>query len=245
MATFVLIHGGGHGGWCWDHIVSRLTAAGHRVLAPDLPGMNGDPTPLADINLSVYGEFVADIIRREPEPVLLVGHSMGGMSISEAAERVPERILGLVYVTAVLVPPGQSMLGFSGGQVPVDRANLSADGVALELPAAAARHMFFNRTEPELAEWAVARICLQPLSVMKEPLSITPERFGTVPRAFVECLDDNSKPITLQRRQLAAMPCDPVYTMDTDHSPFFSDPDTLTEHLLDALHQFEQRKAAA
>jgi pimeloyl-ACP methyl ester carboxylesterase len=50
MAVFVLVHGGSHGGWCWDKVVPLLEADGHRAIAPDLPGMGDDPTPIETVS---------------------------------------------------------------------------------------------------------------------------------------------------------------------------------------------------
>ena len=107
MATFILVHGGGHGGWCCDAVVNLLTTAGHRALAPDLPGMGTDRIPPQDVTLEMTGSFIASLARRQPEKVVLVGHSLGGITISDAAERAPEAIAGLVYVTAYCCRAGQ------------------------------------------------------------------------------------------------------------------------------------------
>jgi len=66
MTTFILIHGAWHGGWCWERIVPLLEQQGHRVLAPDLPGMGNDSTPLATITLDYWAQFVADLVRQTP-----------------------------------------------------------------------------------------------------------------------------------------------------------------------------------
>jgi pimeloyl-ACP methyl ester carboxylesterase len=87
MARFVLVHGAWHGGWCWERIVPLLGAAGHEVLAPDLPGLGADRTPFAADVLAQWADFVAGLVRGAAEPAVLVGHSRGGLVISEAAER--------------------------------------------------------------------------------------------------------------------------------------------------------------
>jgi pimeloyl-ACP methyl ester carboxylesterase len=109
MATFVLVHGAFHGGWCWYKIVPLLEAKGHRVLAPDLPGLGDDHTPLADLSLAAWTDSVAAKLHVLGTPVILVGHSRGGIVISEVAERVPEHVSALVYLTAFLVSDGESL----------------------------------------------------------------------------------------------------------------------------------------
>ena len=78
MSTYVLIHGSWHGGWCWDKTVALLKEAGHQALAPDLPGHGQDKTPVAEITLARFVARVGEILEAQPEPVILVGHSMGG-----------------------------------------------------------------------------------------------------------------------------------------------------------------------
>ncbi len=105
MASFVLIPGAMHGRWTWDRIVPRLEVAGHTAIAPDLPGMGTNQSiPVEDVTLADWGDFVAGVVREAAAPVVLAGHSRGGLVIGEAAERVPDLIAGLIYVTALLVP---------------------------------------------------------------------------------------------------------------------------------------------
>ena len=103
MTTFILIHGGFHGGWCWERVAPLLEAAGHAVIAPDLPGMGDDPTPHDRVTLASTVDFVISLAQRQAGPVVLVGHSLGGMMVGEVVERIPEKIEGLVYVTPALV----------------------------------------------------------------------------------------------------------------------------------------------
>src|SRR4051794_14665010 len=103
MAGFVLIHGRWHGGWCFRAGAARLRAAGHTVVAPDLPGMGGDEAALAAVSLRGWAKFAAQHCRsmkREVEgaPVVLAGHSRGGLVVSQAGELAPEAVDALVYV---------------------------------------------------------------------------------------------------------------------------------------------------
>jgi pimeloyl-ACP methyl ester carboxylesterase len=108
MAVFVLIHGAWHGGWCFDDVRALLEAQGHKVIAPDLPGMGGTDAELAAVTLAGWADFVADICRAQDAPVILAGHSRGGIVISETAERVPGNVAALVYICAMMLPAGMS-----------------------------------------------------------------------------------------------------------------------------------------
>ena len=110
MATFVLIHGAGHGGWCWDKVKPILEKNGHTVVAPDLPGHGQDKTPIADVSLAAYAERVCEILDQQSEKVILVGHSLGGLTVTQAAEQRPDNIELMVYLTAFLLKDGESRM---------------------------------------------------------------------------------------------------------------------------------------
>jgi pimeloyl-ACP methyl ester carboxylesterase len=232
--NFILIHGALHGGWCWERVVPLLAAAGHNVVAPDLPGMGSDRTPLSTVTLASWAEFVADLIRRQDGPVLLACHSRGGIVISEAGERVPERIRTLIYVTAMLIPPGGTAAGVIAAEMKSANTGfrLQADGIAGSYDPAMAAEVFYNRTPDTIAREAIARLTPEPIVPIATPLAVTPERWGRVPRAYVECTDDHALTLALQRKMQAVLPCDPVVTMESDHSPFLCAPEELAAHLV-------------
>jgi pimeloyl-ACP methyl ester carboxylesterase len=230
MATFVLIHGAWHGGWCWERIVPLLEAKGHKVLAPDLPGMGSDPTPLKDVSVASWARFTADLVSRQAEKVVLVGHSRGGIVISQAAELVPDRIASLVYLTAFLLPNGQTMLGVMEGaraereQGAGDVLVVSEDATTCTVRPEEAAPIFYNTTEPYWVVRASAHLVPEPTASFATPIAVTEERFGRVPRIYVECTEDRAIPIALQRRMHEGLPCTTVLSLETDHSPFYSAP---------------------
>src|SRR6516162_956295 len=103
MSTYLLIHGSWHGGWCWYKVLPRLEKAGHRVVAPNLPSLGTDRTPIAQISLDTWTDSVCQLLDAQAEPVILVGHSRGGILISQAAEKRPEKVKTLVYLAAFLL----------------------------------------------------------------------------------------------------------------------------------------------
>jgi pimeloyl-ACP methyl ester carboxylesterase len=244
MATFILVHGGAHGGWCWDKLVPELRSRGHRAIAPDLPGMGDDRTPLAEVTLGGWGEFIARLAREAAEPPVIVGHSRGGPVIGEAAERAPECILGLVYLSAVLIPAGTTTMGAFDANTSalMEKVALTPDRAGFIFDRGVAKRCFYNRALPEDAEAAAARLCPEPIAPNQEPMSVTDARWGRLPRAFIECADDKALPLALQRRLHAALPCDPVITLDSDHSPFLSMPGELADHLAAIAADFARRR---
>ena len=109
MTTFVLVHGASHGSWCWDKVVPVLESLGHRAAAVDLPGNTyGEfDVPAAQVTLDTYVKHVCKVLDQLDEPVVLVGHSLGGLTITQTAERRPDKIKTLVYLTALLLGPAR------------------------------------------------------------------------------------------------------------------------------------------
>lgn len=126
MAFFLFVHGAWHSGWCFAKVADALRREGHHVLAPDLPGIGGEEAELAAVTLEGWGRFVASLVRVQPEPVILCGHSRGGVVISTAAEIAPEAIRALVYIAAFMLPDGDWASSFKARQPvqsPFSRAN--------------------------------------------------------------------------------------------------------------------------
>ena len=238
MAIFILVHGGMHGGWCWDHAATILRAASHTVHAPDLPGMGADTTPLAKVTLSLTVDVIADILVAQSEMPIVVGHSLAGLILSEVAERLPERIACLVYVTAALLPNGASFQDAPEQDVVRPGLIAAEDGVAVQYDPAHAKETFYNTTDPQLAREAVSRLTPQPVAPMQVPLKLTGERFGRVPRAYIECTEDRTITIAAQRQMQVILPCEPVFTLKTDHSPFLSAPQAFTDCLFAIAKRF-------
>jgi pimeloyl-ACP methyl ester carboxylesterase len=231
----VLVHGSWHGGWCWERLVPLLEAGGHRVDAIDLPGHGADTTPISGMTLESYAERVAERVEAAGAPVILVGHSMGGMAVTQAAELVPERIAKLVYVTAFLPNDGQSLPDLVAGD-PDDlvQKNLVVDetaGTGIVAEHALKEAMYEECSDDDIAR-TTSRLVPESLAAMGAPVSITEERAGTVPRVYIECVRDKAIPIRKQRLMHNTRGVDQVLEIDTDHSPFLSRPRELADHLL-------------
>jgi len=246
MATFILVHGGAHGGCCWDRLVPVLEARGHRALAPDLAGMGEDRTPIAEVTMDRWGDDIAALARAQDEDVVLVGHSRGGPVISEAGERAPEAMLGLVYLTAVLLQNGMSASDSFASVDPTLMAGTrpSEDGASFLIERETADRAFYHRVDRATADEALDRLCPEPIAPNQQPIRVTEERWGSLPRAFIECSDDRALRLPTQRQMQAALPCDPVITLDSDHSPFLHMPEAVADALETIAANFAARAGA-
>jgi pimeloyl-ACP methyl ester carboxylesterase len=172
MSTYVLVHGGWHGAWCWQRVAPLLRAAGHRVVAPDLPGHGADATPLAAVTPGSDVQRVSAVLETLAEPAILVGHSSGGMVISAVAERQPDRVRGLVYLAAFLLPPGATPPGVMRDDT---EAILASSLVVDELHHTvtvrdeALKEVFYGDCSDEDVAWARARLVPEPLRAPGPP----------------------------------------------------------------------------
>jgi pimeloyl-ACP methyl ester carboxylesterase len=243
MATFILIHGSWHGGWCFDDIKALLEAQGHEVIAPDLPGMGGDEAELRAVTMQGWADFTADLCRKaQQRPVVLAGHSRGGLVISQAAETAPEAIDALVYICAMMVPDGMSRADFKA----IEGANPAFDDIIIPIydgagtlaDAVLGGAVFAQLSPPDKVEAAMARLVAEPHGARVTKMQLTAERFGSLPRTYVECTGDRTIPITSQRVMQQYVPGARVVTLDADHSPFLSRPQDLADALIGAIPAF-------
>ena len=238
MASYVLVHGSWHGGWCWHRVVAGLERAGHRVLAPDLLSMGRDFTPYASVTLAAWADQIAALVAAEEEPVVLVGHSRGGIVISEVAERIPQRLCGLVYVTAFLLENGQSLQEIAGQDeqsLVLPSLVMAEDHLSATFREAAARDAFYGQCSDEDVVLALSLLRPEPLAPIVTPVRTTAECFGRVPRVYIECDSDRAISPAMQRRMQSALPCSTRITLRSDHSPFLSHAPELTAALLQTL----------
>jgi pimeloyl-ACP methyl ester carboxylesterase len=208
------------------------------VEAIDLPGAGDDPTPVAEVTLDRYAQRVCTAIADGP-PAVLVGHSMGGMVITQAAARCSERVAGLVYVAAFVPWDGMSLIDMTqlpeaaGDQI---QANMLVEGdpPVARMSAEGARLARYGCCNDEQVAYALARNSPQAVAPFTHPVRLDGsgrDAFAALPRAYVMCLQDIAIRPALQRRMIEAAGCDPVIEIDTDHAVWASRPDELADAL--------------
>ncbi|HAA95626.1 MAG TPA: alpha/beta hydrolase [Dehalococcoidia bacterium] len=197
MATYVLVHGAWHGGWCWKKVVPLLRKTGVDVFAPTLTGMGerahlNDRLDPAGITLDVHVQDVVQMMRYEGlSDVVLVGHAYAGMVITGVAEECPELISHMVYVNGVIPGDGESM---ADQLIPVRGEEFAAwvrdqiengDGF---LPAPASTEEISRRwgiTDPDDLAWTMAKVCPQPAAAMDSSVRLGNPKAQAIPKNFV------------------------------------------------------------
>lgn len=276
--AFVLVHGSWHGAWCFSKLVPYLLKAGHVVAARDLPGHGGlarypksfrlrpleaeafavEPSPLAGVTLADYVsstlESIDALVQAGSGPVILLGHSMGGIPITAVGEAAPEKIRKLVYLTAFMPASGVPAIAYSrtpeaegarvGAAMRADPARVGA----LRLDPRSTDANYVSNLKQAFAgdvsdaEWEVVQNLLSPddpAQPFVTPIETTRSRWGRIPRAYIKCSGDFAiRPLTQAKFIDTADQFTPdnkteVYDLDTSHSPFLSQPETLANVLLE------------
>ncbi len=238
MSTFVLVHGGFVGGWVWEKVVPLLEEAGHRVQAPDLPGHGDDHTPIPQVTLHGYAERISEVLDAQPEPVVLVGQSAGGVAISQAAEQRPDKVEMLVYVGAYLLRDGETPLSASENDTEsliLPNLVMSEDGSYATIREDAIGEGLLADCSDEDVQRAKSRFGPQAVAPLATPVSLTEDNFGRIPRVYIETLRDRAISPSVQKEMYERLPYREVISMDTGHWPFYAAPEELAGHLTSLL----------
>ena len=235
QARFLLVHSAWLGGWQWEQVAKPLLEAGHYVFTPDLPGHGTDATPYCEISMERYVKTITDLLDTQKEPVILVGHSFNGITISRVAELHPEKIEKLVYLTAFLLPEGGSFFkAVSGveGSKAVENFYLTENEEYALVKEVEMHNAFAHDIPLEAFEAAKPSIVPEPVAPLGYELEITDENFGILPKYYIECTEDRAIPIAVQRSMYEGK-VEKVFSLNTSHTPNFSQPGELAKILLE------------
>lgn len=240
-ATYVLVHGAFQDARAWADLTPLLQARGATVLTVNLPGRVQDGTPPEAATLDGYRDAVLQVVNAQPNPVILVGHSFGGLTISKVAEAAPERIKTLVYLAAYLPQagaPDQSMAKIAEtdqwNRFNKARQNflLAPDYKTASVLADDQLMLFCADCSPEAQRKTLALMQREPLKPAATPVVLTAARYGAVDKAYIFTTRDNAVSHTLQQRMVAATPVRRSTSLRTGHSPFVEAPQALADALL-------------
>jgi len=244
MATFVLVHGGWHGAWCWYKVVPLLQAAGHHVYTPTLTGLGEQATLLTpDIGLDTHIQDVVNLIEtNDLQQVILVGHSYSGMVITGVADRAPGRLAQLIYLDAAIPHDGQSLsdlLPLMNNMLRRE-ARKNGDGWRVNPPREGAygrRGMFDVTEEPDLS-LVRSKVTPQSLKTLIQPVHITHKHaVAAIPHTYIECTG-RGVIISLMRRTLLRRTLSPNEhwnwrTLASGHDAMILAPQALADLLLE------------
>jgi pimeloyl-ACP methyl ester carboxylesterase len=227
QGTFLLVHGAWHGGWCWDAVATYLRAAGANVLAPTLAGLaerRDEPRPF---HLSRHVGEVTRLAEAAAAPLVLVGHSYGGMVIEGVCDRLRSRVDHAVFLDALTPGAGDTAIGAVTDAELAARYGPMEDGWVPPPTSPSA----FGVDDPALAATVRARLTPHPLEAWREPLRLAAGGSRGLKRTFVYCRD---KPAPRSARH-EALRADPTWNwaeIDAGHDAMITRPAAVAQLLL-------------
>ncbi len=221
MPTIVLVHGAWHGSWCWQRVTPLLERRGIAVRTVDLPSVGAEPGTTTD--LSADAAAVRAVVDDIGGPVVLCGHSYGGMVISHVAA---ERVVRLVYLCAFMPAEGESLVSIGGGKnAPWIQA---LDGGLMLPDPAQADEVFYADCDAATRQWAKSRLRPQSGATVIEP--VPRPAWRKIPSTYVVCANDMAMPADLQRNVFAPRASE-MLELQASHSPFLSQPAAVADLL--------------
>ena len=229
--TFVIVPGAWSAPYAWDNVKASLEKSGNKVIVVQLPGHGSDQAPPQNLTMDVYRDMVVSTLDTISGKVILVGHSLGGVVISEVAEKVPSKIEKLVYVAAFVPLSGQSLLDLaSTDTTSVLGANLrpSADNLTLDIVHDQIINGFIQDGTTDLQNLVLANYRAEPAIPLTNKVTLTAANYGSVSKVYIKTLLDHAVTPTLQKRMLAATTgFSTVYQLNTGHCPFLVKADSV------------------
>ncbi|MHA4847691.1 alpha/beta fold hydrolase [Flavitalea antarctica] len=243
--TFMLVHGGWHGAWCWNNVLPLLKEKGIKAFAIDLPGHGSDKMPIATVSFDDYVNKVVESANSVHGQVILLGHSSGGTPIAQAAEKLsPEKVSSLVFLDAFMPQNGENVFsivdkcadksGGSNGGGLAGSLIVSGDQKSATLDLAKIKELLYHDCTEVDVSYAKANLGAQPMGTLLTPVTVTESSYGAITKYYILCT--NAK--DLDKSKIATnMPCKKIYRLASSHSPFFSMPDKLADILEDVYKQ--------
>jgi len=233
MKPYVLVHGGGHGGWCYQRVARIMRSKGHEAYTPTLTGLGEREHLLSpNIDLDLHITDVVKLLEFEDlRDVILVGHSYGGMVISGVADRATSRIGHIVYLDAANPKNGQSLVDVAGPLMNAARSKgRVVNGIELVLYPGTDPMSFYGVTDPEQLEWMKPKLTPHPWKCFEQKLVLRNEpAMRAIPETHIVCTS------TLPGRDVAALKASSqgrVWDIDTGHDLMISEPEAVADLLL-------------
>lgn len=235
-AAYVLVHGGGHGGWCYQRVARLLRTAGHEVYTPTLSGLGERRHLLSpQIDLDFHIQDIVNLLHHEDlREVVLVGHSYGGMVITGVADRIPERVGRLVYLDAANPKNGDANADFGNSRRAFEFDGRVIDGVELFMFPSENTIRLMGVSDPKDIVWMLERLTPQPWKCMTQPLALSDEvALAKIPQYHIVC--SSTLPHRAEHIMARARAENRLWDIDTGHDLMITEPQQVADALLEVL----------
>ncbi|WP_420132264.1 alpha/beta fold hydrolase [Rhodopseudomonas sp.] len=234
-SPILMVHGSWHWGGCFQKLGNILGTQGYPVAMPDLKSHGYSEAGWDSVtSMADYTEPVKELLAAADAPVVLVGHSMGGVALSHLAESMPGKIKCLVYLTAFMTPPGKTandyIFAYANNPAAAPLFEILTpvgDGAGLALDMAKPdriRDAFYGDCSDADIRVALNNAAVTNTSV---PNVYAPGAISTIARHYITCAQDCAIPFAVQNQMIEDVPGATVHALETSHSPFFSAPQQL------------------
>lgn len=237
----VLVHGAWQGDYVWEQTKANLIAEGYRVSVVKLPGHGNDSTPAHEVSLQAYVNEVKNAINEYNEPVILVGHSLGGAIVTQTAAELPQKINKLVYVAGYIPQSGKSVLDYSmmdtaSPLLPLIQLSDDQTLAGIANPETNLAKIFCQDGTEAQKKFLLDRYKAEPTIPMGTPLNYKVGNYNSISnKYYIYTLTDNAITCDFQQQMVAAAGISNTFIMNTGHSPFVSQPGELTNIIKEIL----------
>ena len=233
-STIVIVPGSWSSAADWESVTATLKAKGKEVIVVNLAGHGTDNTPIANISLQGYVDAVKKAIGNRTN-VLLIGHSFGGIVISEVAEQMPAQIIELLFIAAYIPKNGESLLSIANtdanSDVPKYLKVAEKNGIA-SIDVNGITPTFVPDASQPVQAYVTAHFKAEPLAPLATPVTLTPAHFGSVNKVYVHTYNDKVNSYPLQQRMIKDAGITRFYGLPSSHTPFVSMPSVLAAIIL-------------
>lgn len=232
--TYVLVHGAMHGEWCFEYLKLELKKYGHKVITFDLPGCGNDEEEIKNVNLNLYVKKTINKIienTKEDEKVILVGHSMGGITISQVSELLYEKIQCIIYICAFYVENNKCLIDYPQSKY-IGKLKGNENYLFIKNNDFIEYALYNCCGDYNIIEYAKNNIKPQMIYPALERIFISNERHGKLEKFYIKTLKDRMiLPEDQNKMIINYFKKENIIELNTDHSPFLSIPKQLANIL--------------
>src|SRR5262245_38954087 len=235
MKTYMLVHGAWHGAWSYEPTKRLLEGAGAKVATFDLPGHGSDKTDIPQVTFEAYVTKVKNELKNSKTPVVLVGHSLAGFIVSQAAEDMPEKVDALVFIAAMVPHNGKTVFDLVNEDPDSELLKnliFSEDKSWATVGEDTLKRVVYNgATAQQIAE-AAPHLVRQATQPFFASVPTTERSFDRIEKAYIVCEQDKIFSPAAQARLIEGLHITRVASVPTGHVPHVENPAALADALL-------------